>query len=68
MLLSRHAEVKNELDDLSGKLKLISTKRVTKNLIDKYSIPNGGNINTFRNTFVILKILLIFLHGYLKEC
>ena len=68
MLLSRHAEVKNELDDLSGKLKLISTKRVRKNLIDKYSIPNGGNINTFGNTFVILKILLIFLHGYLKEC
>ena len=68
MLLSKHAEVKNELDDLSGKLKLISTKRVRKNLIDKYSISNGGNINTFRNTFVILKILLIFLHGYLKEC
>ena len=33
---TRHVEVKNEVDDLSKKVKIISTKRLTKLLINKY--------------------------------
>ena len=39
---TRHAEVKNKLDDLSEKNKLISTKGLTKGFINNYSILNDG--------------------------
>ena len=32
---------KNELNELSKKVKEISTKELTKDLIDKFSIPEG---------------------------
>ena len=34
--------LENELDELSEKVKLIPTKRLTKGLINNYSILNGG--------------------------
>ena len=33
---------KNELNELSKKVKAISTKRLTKGLINKFSILNGA--------------------------
>ena len=41
---ARHVEVKNKLDDISRKVKIISTKELTKNLVNKYSILNGAKI------------------------
>ena len=35
---------KNELNELSKKVKAISTKELTKNLINKFSILNGTKI------------------------
>ena len=37
-----HAEVKNKLDDLIKKVKIISTKGLTNDLTNKYSILNGA--------------------------
>ena len=37
-----HAEVKNKLDDLIKKFKIISTKGLTNDLTNKYSILNGA--------------------------
>ena len=34
--------VENELNELSGKVKAISTKGLTKDLINKFSILNGA--------------------------
>ena len=39
---ARHVEIKDKLDDLSKNVKIISTKGLTKDLINKYSILNGG--------------------------
>ena len=39
---TRHLEVKNKLDDLSEKNKLISTKRLTKGLINNCCVFNDG--------------------------
>ena len=39
---TRHVEVKNKLDELSEKVKITSTKGLTKHLIGKYSILNGA--------------------------
>ena len=41
---ARHVEVKNKLDDISRKVKIISTKESTKKLVNKYSILNGAKI------------------------
>ena len=38
----RHVLYQNELDKLSGKVKLISTKWLTNGLMNSYSILNGG--------------------------
>ena len=39
---ARHVEVKNKLDNISKKVELIPGKGLTKYLIRKYSIFNGG--------------------------
>ena len=38
----KHALVENELDELSEKVELISTKELTKDLINEYSILKGA--------------------------
>ena len=43
------ASNKNELNELSKTVEPISTKRLTKDLIDKFSILNGENYFFFRN-------------------
>ena len=50
---------KNELNELSKKLKAISTKGLTKDLINKYSIPNGAkhlSSGIFQNYLVFTRI------------
>ena len=39
---TRHVEVKNKLDNISKKVKIILKKGLTKNLINKYSILKGA--------------------------
>ena len=39
---TRHIEVNTKLDDIEKKVKIISTKGLTVDLINKYSIPNGS--------------------------
>ena len=39
---TKHALVENELNELSEKVKAISTKELTKDLINKVSILNGA--------------------------
>ena len=48
-------EVGKKLNDLPEKDKLISTKGLTKNLINKYNIPN------------LLVVPLTFIHEHLKN-
>ena len=38
---TKHALVENELNELSEKVKAISTKELTKDLINKFSFLNG---------------------------
>ena len=48
---------KNELNELSKKVKSISTKALTKDLINKFSIPNGGkyfSLGIFQNYLVFI--------------
>ena len=48
---------KNELNELSKKVKAISTKRLTKNLINKFSILNGSKYfssGIFQNYLVFI--------------
>ena len=52
---SIHPEVEKKLNDLSEKDKLILTKGLTKNLINKYNIPN------------LLVVPLTFIHEHLKN-
>ena len=52
---SIHPEVGKKLSDLPEKDKLISTKGLTKNLINKYNIPN------------LLVVPLTFIHEHLKN-
>ena len=71
---------KNELNQLSKKVKAISTTRSTKNLIDKFSILKGAkcfSLGMFQNYLVfipaentlnILKELLRLNHGIPVEC
>ena len=49
---------KNELNELSKKVKAISIKGLTKDLIDKFSILNGEKHFSFRN---ISKIFTIYI-------
>ena len=47
---------KNELNELSEKVKAMSTKRLTKDLIDKFSILNGAkyfSLGIFQNYLVL---------------
>ena len=72
--------MKNELNELSEKVKAISTKGLTKNLIDKSSIWNGAkkifseifqNYLIFilaKNTLNILVALLGLIRRNLMEC
>ena len=39
---TNHFEAENKLSDLPGEVKLISTKRLTKYVINGYSILNGA--------------------------
>ena len=71
---------KNELNELPKKVKAISTKGLTKDLINKFSILNGAkyfssgifqNYLVFipgKNTLNILMLLLEFIPGNLMEC
>ena len=48
---------KNELNELSKKVKAISTKGLTKDLINKFSIPNGAkyfSLEVFQNYLVFI--------------
>ena len=48
---------KNELNELSKKVKAISTKEITKDLIDKFSILNGTkyfSLGIFQNYLVFI--------------
>ena len=40
---TKHVLVENELNDLSKKVKAISTNELTKDVINKYSLFNGAN-------------------------
>ena len=69
----------NELTKLSEKVKAISTKGLTKDLINKFSILNGAKYISSeifhkylvfipaKNTFNILVALLELIRGYLME-
>ena len=46
--MNEYNENKNELNGLSQKVKPISTKRLTKDLVYKFSVLNGANY-FFRN-------------------
>ena len=71
---------KNELNEISKKVKAISTKGLTKDLINKFSILNGAkyfSLGIFQNYFVFipakkkLNTLLALLRlnsGNLMEC
>ena len=48
---------KNELDELSKKFKSVSTKRLTKDLIKKFSILKGANslsLGIFQNYLLFI--------------
>ena len=70
---------KNELNELSKKVKAVLTKGLTKDLIKKFSILNGAKyfslgisqihlVYQLRNTLNILLTLLGLNHGNLMEC
>ena len=67
---------KNELNELSKKVKAISTKGLTKDLINKFSILNGAKyfssgifeIYLVSNTLNIFMTLLKFIRENLIEC
>ena len=50
---TKHALVENELNELSEKVKAISTKELTKDLINKFSILNGAKC-LFKEYFNII--------------
>ena len=59
---ARHVEVKNKLDYLS-KVKIISRKGLTKDLINKYSILNGAKYfssNRLQNHLVFISVRYIY--------
>ena len=78
--VKQHVLVENELNELSKKVKTISTKGLTKDLISKYNILNGAkhfsleifqNYLVFtpdKNTLNILMALITFIRGNLMEC
>ena len=75
-----HVEVKNKLDELSKKIKVISMKRLIKDLINKHSVLKGAkyfflayykNIQYLNQLINMLNFLVAakkFVHGNLKEC
>ena len=70
----------NELNEFSKKAKVISTKRLTKDLINKFSILHGAKYYSSeifqiclvfipaKNTLDILVVLLELILGNLMEC
>ena len=74
-----HAEVKNKLDELSEKIKVISMKKLIKDLINKHSVLKGAkyfflayyqNIKYLNQLINMLNFLVAakkFVHGNLKE-
>ena len=59
---------KNELNELSKKVKAISTKGLTKDLIDKFSILNGAkyfSLGIFPNYLVLIPAIkhIKYFHG-----
>ena len=78
--VKQHVLVENELNELSKKVKTISAKGLTKDLISKYNILNGAkyfsleifqNYLVFtpdKNTLNILTALITFIRGNLMEC
>ena len=75
-----HAEVKNKLDELPEKIKVISMKKLIKDLINKHSVLKGAkyfflacykNIQYLNQLINMLNFLVAakkFVHGNLKEC
>ena len=52
-----YIEANNKLDDIEIEANIISTKGLTKNLIDKYSITNGAKYfpsNGLQNCLVFI--------------
>ena len=76
---TKHVLVENELNELSEKVKAISTKRLTKNLINKFSVLNGAKyffqkhfqiieyLYQLKSTLNILVALLGLIRGSLTE-
>ena len=75
------ASNKNELNELSKKVKAISTKGLTKDLTDQFSIINGAKyfcLGIFKNFLVFIRAIKLtlnifmalfkFIHGNLMEC
>ena len=55
--ITKHVLVENELNELSEEIKAISTKELTKDLIDKFSILNGAKYfcsGILQNYFVFI--------------
>ena len=77
---AKHVLLENGLNELSEKVKAISTKGLTKDLINKFSILNGAKcfysgilqiilyLYQLKNSLNILVILLGFIRGNLMEC
>ena len=55
---TKHVLVQNELNELSEKVKAISTKGLTKDLINKYSIVNGAKYfsRILQNYFIFISV------------
>ena len=79
LLQIKHVLIENELNELSEKFKAISTKGLTKDLINKFSILNGAKYlpsGIFQNylvfipakEYIILVALLELIRGNLMEC
>ena len=70
---AKHVLVENEFNGLSKKVKAISTKGLTKDLINKFSILNGAKYfssGIFQNYLEIIppKNMFNIIHGNLMEC
>ena len=64
----QHVLVENELNELSEKVKAISTKRLTKDLIDEFTIINGAkyfSLGIFQNylLFIPTEKCIKYFHG-----
>ena len=64
---TKHVLVENELNELSEKVKAISTKGLKKDLIDKFSILNGAkyfSLRIFQNYLVFIPAIKHIKHFY----